>query len=146
MSIKDENGNEIVTLNTIHAMAFRVLIWIGIVATPGAFVIFWQQNTTLQIHEWRISALENIGSIRHGGVSQNVNVGSADAVAEEDSAKTWLTTQEVAKRENVTDRTVINYIESGMIEPSPERIGKSWHIAENYRIIPKDSETCGNNE
>lgn len=73
----------------------------------------------------------------------SVNVGDAEADLKNQSAKTWLTTQEVAKRENVTDRTVINYIESQMIDPPPARDGKAWRIAENYRIVPNDSELCG---
>jgi hypothetical protein len=149
MSIEDENGTEIVTLSTIHAMAFRVLIWIGIIGTPVAVGMFWSMNERIanhskdiSFHEWRIQALE---SRKSSGVSQSVNVGSAEGLAEEDeSARTWLTTQEVAAREKVTDRTVINYIQAGMIEPEPVQIGKAWHIAENYRILPKPAETCGN--
>lgn len=148
MSIKDENGTEIVTLSTIHAMAFRVLIWIGIIGTPVAAGMFWSMNDRINghakdisFHEWRIQALE---SRKSSGVSQSVNVGSAESVAADESAKTWLTTQDVAKREKVTDRTVLNYIESGMIEPEPERIGKSWMISENYRIVPQSAEKCGN--
>lgn len=70
-------------------------------------------------------------------------VGLLNLVLNRAPSKTWLTTQEVAKRENVTDRTVINYIESQMIDPPPARDGKAWRIAENYRIVPNDSELCG---
>ena len=147
MSIREDNGNSIVTMGTINAMAFKVLIWIGLVATPAAFVLFWNHDTQLQLHDWRIAALER-QSGRAGGVSQNVNVGDASALtkAGKDSARTWLTVQEVAKREGKTDRSVLNYIENGMIEPEPEKQGKSWLIAEHYRIVPKDAEPCGTGE
>lgn len=75
--------------------------------------------------------------------STSVITGQKDAAAMPASSKTWLTTTEVAKRENVTERTVINYIEAGQIEPAPVKAGKEWHIAEHFRIIPKDSENCG---
>ncbi len=45
--------------------------------------------------------------------------------------------------QKVTERTVINYIEAGMISPPPLKSGKEWHIAENFRIIPKDAESGG---
>lgn len=153
MSIKDEDGTEIVTLSTIHAMAFRVLIWIGIIGTPVAAGMFWSMNERiaghtkdLSFHEWRIQALE---ARKSSGVTQSVNVGSAESLVkgeQDKSGKTWLTTQQVAAKEKITDRTVINYIQNGMIEPEPVQIGKSWHIAENYRIIPHDAEKCGNEE
>jgi lipopolysaccharide/colanic/teichoic acid biosynthesis glycosyltransferase len=77
--------------------------------------------------------------------STSVITGQKDAATAPASAKTWLTTTDVAQREKVTERTVINYIESGQIQPPPIKAGKEWHIAENFRIIPKDAESCGNN-
>jgi hypothetical protein len=78
------------------------------------------------------------------GITQSVNVGSAAADTEMvDSAKTWLTTRDVAEREGCDERTVLNYIARGQIVPMPEKDGKSWRIAENFRIIPPPSETGG---
>jgi hypothetical protein len=73
-----------------------------------------------------------------------VNVGQHDKAAAEASAKTWLTTKDVAEREGITERTVINYIKDEMIQPPPHFNGKSYEIATDCRIIPKDSEDCGN--
>jgi DNA-binding CsgD family transcriptional regulator len=74
--------------------------------------------------------------------STSVITGQKDAITLPTSAKTWLTTADVATREKITERTVINYIESGMIVPHPTRTGKEWHIAANFRIVPKSSEEC----
>ncbi len=145
MSIEDDNGNEIVKLGTIHATAFRVLIWIGMLATPAAFVLFWSHSESIKLHEWRISALEREAMRGTGkGMSQSVNVGDSKAGAAEATARTWLTTKEVAEREKIDERTVINYIAAGQIEPPPVKNGKAWQIAEEFRIVPKDSESCGN--
>lgn|GEM_PF-3700183 len=75
--------------------------------------------------------------------STSVITGQKDAAAMPASANTWLTTTDVAKRENVTERTVINYIEAGQIDPAPVKAGKEWHIAETFRILPKDAGTPG---
>lgn len=120
-------------------LAFGMLSFI----TVGLFT--WGVWVTMAInwHEKQIAVLQE----RSGGkgISQSVNVGQAkDAAAlVKDSAKTWLTTKDVAEREGITERTVINYIENGMIEPTPVKNGKAWEIAEHFRIIPNDSESCG---
>jgi len=72
-------------------------------------------------------------------------VGQAEAGAlAKDSAKTWLTTKDVATREGVSERTVINYIQRGMIDPTPRMNGHAWEIAENFRILPNEAEDCRN--
>lgn len=72
-----------------------------------------------------------------GAVSQNVNVNTTSTQPEkEESARTFLTVQEVAERENVADRTVLNWIEEGRIVPAPVKEGKAWVIAESFRILP----------
>lgn len=137
------DGTEGVQFSTLwKGMAAASFVMLSVIfaglGTWGVWV-----TVTVNSHGQQIARLDERSNNR-SGVSQNVNVGSAEGLAEEDSARTWLTTQEVAAREKVTDRTVINYIQNGMIEPEPVQIGKSWHIAENYRIVPKPSETCGN--
>ncbi len=145
MSIRDEDGNEIVSLPGFwQTLAkFALLASVPMVGLGMTWCIW--VTTTIWTNKTDIAILKDARFRSNGGVSTNVNVGSAEAIAEEDenSARTWLTTQEVAAREKITDRTVINYIQNGMIQPEPVQIGKSWHIAENYRIVPKSSETCG---
>ena len=78
------------------------------------------------------------------GITQSVNVGSAEADTEMvDSAKTWLTTKDVAEREGCDERTVLNYIARGQIVPMPEKDGKSWRISAGFRIIPNPAESGG---
>jgi hypothetical protein len=81
---------------------------------------------------------------------QSVNVGQADgenALAE--TSRDYVTTADIAKQEQVTERAVIDWISAGRIEPMPVKAGKSWTIAKNFRIIRQDAECCGetpNNE
>jgi len=133
-----EDNEEIIKLGTVHGWVFKISLW----AAPLFFV--WTVNTILA-HDRDIAVLK-MQMTMHGlkGVSQNVNVGQHDkAAAEAATARTWLTTKDVAAREKVDERTVLNYIEQGMIEPAPVKAGKAWQIAANFRIIPKDAETCG---
>lgn len=146
MSILDENDSEMVRLPGF----WTVLAKFAFAASVPVFLlgVSWAAWVTNQVwsNTTEIAILKDVRLRPNGGVSQNVNVGSVDGIdaTAESSAKTWLTTQEVAEREHVTDRTVLNYIEAGMIEPEPEKLGKTWHIAEHYRIVPKPAETCGN--
>jgi hypothetical protein len=79
-----------------------------------------------------------------GNISNSINMGSAEADTEMvDSAKTWLTTKDVATREGCDERTVLNYIARGQIVPMPEKDGKSWRISEGFRIIPNPAESGG---
>ncbi len=139
------NGTKTVQFSTIWrslaVLAFAMLSFItaGLV-TWGVWV-----TMTISSHERLLAVLqERSGNAK--GISQSVNVGQAKEAAGalvKDSAKTWLTTKDVAEREGITERTVINYIENGMIEPTPVKNGKAWEIAENFRIVPHDSEECG---
>jgi hypothetical protein len=139
------NPTENVQIGTIWkgmaVIAFMMLSFTCVTAlTWGVWV-----TVSIKEHDTKFAVLEERTT---GGkdISQSVNVGAADADKSlEASAKTWLTTKDVAARigKGVTERTVINYIENGMIEPTPRKNGKSWEIAEHFRIIPNDSENCG---
>lgn len=135
MSIKDGDGDTIVTLNTIHALAFKVMIWVGILGVPVAANTAYSILRTQDNHEWRLQSLER--ATHKAGITQSVNVGAVKDVAAEESARTFLTVQEVARREQVTDRTVLNWIEEGKIDPAPMKDGKVWVLSEDYRILPQ---------
>ena len=139
MSIMDDN-QEIIKLGTVHGWVFKISLW----AAPLFFV--WTVNTILA-HDRDIAVMKMQIAMQSGGkgnISNSINMGSAEADTEMvDSAKTWLTTKDVATREGCDERTVLNYIAAGQIEPVPVKVGKSWQIAENFRIVPKDSETGG---
>lgn len=138
MSIMDDN-QEIIKLGTVHGWVFKFSLW----AAPLFFV--WTVNTILA-HDRDIAVLKmQVAMQGTKGISQSVNVGQQDKAAETTvaTARTWLTTKDVATREQIDERTVLNYIEQGMIEPAPVKAGKAWQIAANFRIIPKDTESCG---
>lgn len=138
MNIMEEN-EEIIKLGTVHGWVFKISLW----AAPLFFV--WTVNTILA-HDRDIAVLKmQVAMQGTKGISQSVNVGQHDKAATETAttARTWLTTKDVAAREKVDERTVLNYIEQGMIEPTPVKAGKAWQIAAHFRIIPKDAESCG---
>ena len=142
MSIQDSNGDNIVVLNTLHAWAFKALIWIGMIATPAGMSLLWRYGRSIDNHELRINYLERSINQR-SGVSQSVNVGQTDSTKMASDHRDWLTVQEVADREGVTDRTILNYIEAKRISPTPTKDGREWRIAENFRILPNSSEEFG---
>ena len=138
MSIQEDN-EEIVRIGTINSWAFKVTIWFAPIFS------LWLTAKVLA-HDTDIAVLKMQYSMRgsdNGKVSQSVNVGQAKDAALAKGATTWLTTKDVAERQGITERTVLNYIESGMIDPSPVKNGKAWEIAKNFRILPNHSEDCG---
>jgi hypothetical protein len=138
MSIMEDNGTEIIRVGTLNAWAFKVAIWIA------PLFSVWLVSKVLT-HDTEIAVLKMQIAMQSGGKgseSQSVNVGAAEAEMA-DSAKTWLTTRDVAEREGCDERTVLNCIARGQIVPMPEKDGKSWRISENFRIIPNPAESGG---
>jgi hypothetical protein len=121
-------------------LAFAMLSFITVALfTWGVWV-----TVTVYSHGELLAVLQERSTNGRSSMTNSVNVGSTgEAETLEASARTWLTTREVAEREGCDERTVINYIAAGQIEPVPVKVGKSWQIAENFRIIPKDAETGG---
>lgn len=137
MSIMDDQ-EEIIRVGTINGWAFKIAIWFAPI-----FAIW--MTTKVLAHDTDIAVLKMQFAMQGGGkVSQSVNVGQTkDGKESQMTAKTWLTTKDVAERESISERTVINYIENGMIEPTPRKNGKAWEIAPEFRIVPNDAEFCG---
>jgi hypothetical protein len=106
----------------------------------------WTVNTILA-HDRDIAVMKMQIAMQSGGkgnISNSINMGNAGAGTEMvDSAKTWLTTKDVATREGCDERTVLNYIARGQIVPMPEKDGKSWRISAGFRIIPNPAESGG---
>lgn len=142
MSIQDSNGENIVVLNTLHAWGFKALIWIGMIATPTGMGLFWSYGRSIDNHELRLNYLERPINQR-SGVSQSVNVGQTDSIKTASDHRDWLTVQEVAMQEGLTDRTILNYIDDKRISPPPAKDGREWRIAKNFRILPNSSEEIG---
>lgn len=140
MSIEDDSQS-IIRLGTVHGWIFRVCLW-------GAPIFgLWAINTIVR-HDTDIAVLKMQISMMSAGkedVSQNVNVGQADTAEAElvNSARNYVTTADVAAREHVTERAVLDWISAGRIHPQPVKVGKAWTIARNFRILPQDPESCG---
>jgi len=76
-----------------------------------------------------------------GNNTNAVNIGAQSAASPQ---RDFLDTDEVGKREGVTSRTVLTWIEQGRIEPQPTRDGRAWNISANYRILPLLTANDGN--
>lgn len=74
--------------------------------------------------------------------SQSVKIGDSGKDVPE-PARDYLKTKEVAEREGVAERTIINWIEGGRLHPAPTRNGKAWVIAADYRVLPPDAADDG---
>ena len=69
-----------------------------------------------------------------------VTIGALDGPAAPESRKTYLSTADIAARENITERTVVKYISEGRLDPPPVKDGKAYRIAAEYRILPQSAE------
>lgn len=72
--------------------------------------------------------------------SNTVSGGSVTiGAAKPESQRVFLTVAEVAGREQVSERTITDWISKGAIHPRPERDGRPWRIAADYRILPQSA-------
>lgn len=72
--------------------------------------------------------------------SNTVSGGSVTiGAAKPESQRVFLTVSEVAEREQVSERTITDWISKGAIHPRPERDGRPWRIAADYRILPQSA-------
>lgn len=141
MSITDESSDTVINMGTVHGWLFKISLWVAPIFFLWAVAAIVRHDTEIAVLKMQIVMMQNGGK---GSVSQNVNVGKATPPAEMvDSARDYVTTADIAARENVTERAVLDWIASGRIEPMPVKEGKSWVIAKNFRIVPNDTECCG---
>lgn len=143
MGITTDDPQSIIRLGTIHSWLFKGSLW----AMPliGGWMI-----TTILRHDTELAVLKvQMAMVSTGGgkgsVSQSVNVGKA-AEPEAELVKTsrdYITTADIAAREKVSERAVLEWISAGRIQPQPVKNGKAWTIAKNFRILPNDAEKCG---
>lgn len=140
MSIRDHDGTEILKLPGFWATLFKVCMALGVPISMGVLsIIVWMfmqimsLNTRVTLLEFRAGAVVGTGSPLSNSVS--INDAAKGAMHQRD----YLTTADVAEREGVSVRTVVDWILKGRIDPEPEKRGKSYTIAENYRILPQDS-------
>lgn len=78
--------------------------------------------------------------------STSVITGDASDLSQLTTHRTYLTTADVAAKEKVSVREVVDMIAQGEIEPPPEKTGREYRIAANYRILPHAAASCGTEE
>lgn len=72
----------------------------------------------------------------------NIKIG-LDGQNQPSPQRAYLTTKDVAEKEAVETRTVIDWIAKRRIVPAPERSGdRQWAIAADYRILPQIAESA----
>ena len=141
MSIEDTTSSDsIIKLGTIHSWLFKISMWAAPIFFIWAVTAIMRHDTEIAVLKMQVAMMNSGGK---GSVSQNVNVGKADDAKAELTARDYVTTADIAAKEQVTERAVIDWIAAGRIEPPPVKTGKSWVIAKNFRIVPNDSECCG---
>jgi hypothetical protein len=140
MSIIEEDSESVIRLGTIHSWLFKISMWAAPIFFIWAVTAIMRHDTEIAVLKMQVAMMNSGGK---GSVSQNVNVGKADDAKAELTARDYVTTADIAAKEQVTERAVIDWIAAGRIEPPPVKTGKSWVIAKNFRIVPNDSECCG---
>jgi hypothetical protein len=150
MSIIEEDSDSVIRLGTVHSWLFKISMWAAPIFFIWAVTAIMRHDTEIAVMKMQIAWMQSSNGGGKGSVSQNVNVGKAETEAElAASARDYVTTADIAKQEKVSERAVIDWIAAGRIEPMPVKSGKSWAIARNFRILPNDTECCGetpNNE
>jgi len=140
MSIIDESSDSVIKMGTVHSWLFKISLWAAPIFFLWAVAAIVRHDTEIAVLKMQIVMMQSGGK----GVSQNVNVGKATTTPElADTARDYVTTAEIATREKVTERAVLDWIAEGRIQPPPVKTGKAWVIAKNFRIVPNLSECCG---
>lgn len=141
MSIEDTTSSDsIIKLGTIHSWIFKISLMVAPVFALWLVTTILSHDREIAVLKMQVVMMQGGGK---GSVSLNVNVGKADAAETELTSRDYVTTADIAAKEQVTERAVIDWIAAGRIEPPPVKNGKSWVIARNFRIMPNDSENCG---
>lgn len=84
----------------------------------------------------------------HTGSTQSASVITSDeaksiGAMQGTSHRDYYLVSEVAIREGKAERTIIEWIEAGRIQPAPTKEGKEWRIAASYRIPPQLAASSG---
>jgi len=84
----------------------------------------------------------------HAGSTQSTSVITSDeaksiGAMQGTSHRDYYLVSEVAIREGKAERTIIEWIEAGRIQPAPTKEGKEWRIAASYRIPPQLAASSG---
>lgn len=143
MGISTDDPQSIIRLGTIHSWLFRISLWAAPFFSLWAISTIVRHDTDIAVLKMQITMMQASGG---KGVSQSVNVGqTGDPATElvEHTSRDYITTADIAAREKVSERAVLEWISAGRIQPQPVKNGKAWTIAKNFRILPQDAEECG---
>lgn len=143
MGISTDDPDSIIRLGTIHSWLFRISLWVAPIFSLWAISTIVRHDTDIAVLKMQITMMQ--ASSGGKGVSQSVNVGQTkdDQTELVDTARDYVTTADIAAREHVSERAVVEWINEGRIVPQPTKTGKAWTIARNFRILPQDPEECG---
>lgn len=158
MSIEEhDSSNEAITMGRATGALFKLNVWVGAVFIPIASLAALSMRDELRDHrkdlgdhDRRISRLEVRNGLANSAdptsPAANTNTNTIAINTEPPalpSARDYLTTQEVASREKVTDREVLYMIARGSIIPQPVKSGKTWRIPKEYAIRTDPTERFG---
>ncbi len=66
--------------------------------------------------------------------TNSLHIGTATTTPDADSRAIWLTTDDVARREKKSPRTILTWISEGRITPAPVQTDRAWMISPDYTI------------
>lgn len=127
MSIKDGQGREVVHLPGFWSVVIKAAAALALLAIPGVVSILWSVASLLWHHDQRISKIEyNLG----------IAIVRDFQPAHLQSHRDYLDTSDVAIREGVTARTILDWISKDRILPRPEKTSKGYAFTLDYRVVP----------
>lgn len=71
--------------------------------------------------------------------TNSLHIGAATTTPDPDpeSRALWLTTDDVARREKKSPRTILTWISEGRITPAPVQTDRAWLISPDYIVTPQ---------
>ena len=136
MTIKGRNEETLVNLpgfwETLAKLSFAASVPVLMLGVSWAVWV----TTTVNGHTTELAVLR--AHFGKAGITQSVNVSEAGKAAVlRSTGRDYLTVAEVAEREGVAERTVVSWIESNRFLPVPQKLGKEWTFAADYRLLPQ---------
>lgn len=74
--------------------------------------------------------------------TNSLHIGTTAEPPGPESRALWLTTDDVARREKKSPRTILTWITEGRIHPAPIQTERAWLISPDYTITPPPLSTA----